>query len=80
MCTELLPPGGYPIALKYTISYTLSAFLPSFMKTNKRTKKQMVERGVVLCQYEYNAINKLGKKRVHDGSRTNRNTNFHKPK
>jgi len=22
MCTELLPPGGYPIAVKYIISYT----------------------------------------------------------
>jgi hypothetical protein len=32
------------------------------MKTSKRTKKQMVERGVVLCQYEDNAINKLEKK------------------
>jgi hypothetical protein len=21
MCTELLPPGGYPIAVKYIISY-----------------------------------------------------------
>jgi hypothetical protein len=21
MCTELLPPGGYPIAVKYVISY-----------------------------------------------------------
>ena len=23
MCTELLPPGGYPTAVKYTISYHL---------------------------------------------------------
>ena len=24
MCTELLPPGGYPIAVKYIISYQMS--------------------------------------------------------
>ena len=24
MCTELLPPGGYPIAVKYIISYIIS--------------------------------------------------------
>jgi len=24
MCTELLPPGGYPIAIKYIISYQLT--------------------------------------------------------
>jgi len=23
MCTEQLPPGGYPVAVKYTISYQL---------------------------------------------------------
>jgi hypothetical protein len=23
MCTELLPPGGYPVAVKYIISYTM---------------------------------------------------------
>jgi hypothetical protein len=46
-----------------TPSYTKPAFLPSFMKTNKRMKKQMVERGVVLWQYEDNAINKLGGKK-----------------
>jgi len=52
------------------------------MKTSKRRKKQMVEREVVLCQCENNVINKLEerKKRVLDGSRTNMNTNFHKPK
>jgi hypothetical protein len=27
MCTELLPPGGYPIAVKYTISYIAAAVL-----------------------------------------------------
>jgi len=21
MCTELLPPGGYPVAVKYIVSY-----------------------------------------------------------
>jgi len=24
MCTELLPPGGYPIAVKYIISYIIN--------------------------------------------------------
>jgi len=24
MCAELLPPGGYPIAVKYIISYIIS--------------------------------------------------------
>jgi len=50
--------------LQLNILYTQPAFLPSFMKTNKRTKKQMVERGVVLRQYEDNAINKFGKKKM----------------
>jgi len=27
ICNELLPPGGYPIAVKYIISYTLPVFL-----------------------------------------------------
>jgi len=27
MCTELLPPGGYPIAVKYIISYHLKFIL-----------------------------------------------------
>jgi len=29
MCTELLPPGGYPIAVKYIISYIISVPLQS---------------------------------------------------
>jgi hypothetical protein len=27
MCTELSPPGGYPIAVKYIISYQLHTFI-----------------------------------------------------
>jgi len=27
MCTELLPPGGYPIAVKYIISYHTKIYL-----------------------------------------------------
>ena len=27
MCTELLPPGGYPIAVKYIISYIISCII-----------------------------------------------------
>jgi len=26
MCTELLPPGGYPIAVKYVISYHIISY------------------------------------------------------
>ena len=27
MCTEKLPPGGYPIAVKYTISYHIISYI-----------------------------------------------------
>ena len=30
MCTELLPPGGYPIAVKYIISYIISYHIISY--------------------------------------------------
>jgi len=30
MCTELLPPGGYPIAVKYIISYIQKTCQPAF--------------------------------------------------
>jgi len=26
MCTEVLPPGGYPIAVKYIISYHILSY------------------------------------------------------
>jgi len=29
MCTEQLPPGGYPIVVKYIISYHIISCLPS---------------------------------------------------
>jgi len=32
MCTELLPPGGYPIAVKYIISYYT---IDSLLRRNK---------------------------------------------
>jgi len=31
MCTEILPPGGYPIAVKYIISYNFSKYFPLFL-------------------------------------------------
>jgi hypothetical protein len=30
MCTELLPPGGYPIAVKHTISYHIISYIVSY--------------------------------------------------
>ena len=30
MCTELLPPGGYPIAVKYIISYRIISYHISY--------------------------------------------------
>jgi hypothetical protein len=33
MCTELLPPGGYPIAIKYIISYHFNDYNENFHKT-----------------------------------------------
>jgi hypothetical protein len=30
MCTELLPPGGYPIAVKYIISYHIISYIISY--------------------------------------------------
>jgi len=30
MCTEQLPPGGYPIAVKYIISYHISHYIISY--------------------------------------------------
>jgi len=35
MCTELLPPGGYPIIVKYIISYHVSgSHVPIIRKIN----------------------------------------------
>jgi len=34
MCTKLLPPGGYPIAVKYIISYHMEKSLGSFQELN----------------------------------------------
>ena len=34
MCTELLPPGGYPIAVKYIISYPIFQS-KSYRKSNR---------------------------------------------
>jgi len=34
MCTEQLPPGGYPIAVKY-VSYHISLQFPGGVRTNR---------------------------------------------
>jgi len=31
VCTELLPPGGYPIAVKYIILYNIIILYPSHL-------------------------------------------------
>jgi hypothetical protein len=33
MCTELLPPGGYPIAVKYIISYHIKIIVFTMLTT-----------------------------------------------
>jgi len=30
MCTKLLPPGGYPVAVKYIISYHIISYIISY--------------------------------------------------
>jgi hypothetical protein len=34
MCTELLPPSGYPISVKYIISYIISSYIISYQYPN----------------------------------------------
>jgi len=38
MCTVLLPPGGYPIEVKYIISYRIVHWLNYWRTNNKHTK------------------------------------------
>jgi len=35
MCTELLPPGGYPISVKYIISYHITSYLKCLISYRK---------------------------------------------
>jgi hypothetical protein len=41
MCTEQLPPGGYPIAVKYIISYILERAAVSVLVLNLNNQSQI---------------------------------------
>ena len=42
MCTELLPPGGYPISVKYIISYIIRYDIKSFRSFSEWEKKCLI--------------------------------------
>ena len=56
MCTELLPPGGYPIAIKYIISY-LFAYEDGTDRVPKRRHIKFRRRGTTQKK-EYNIQNR----------------------
>jgi hypothetical protein len=46
MCTELLPPGGYPIAVKYIVSYIFIS-----VGSEKKLLKRRREKYLSACVY-----------------------------
>ena len=58
MCTVLLPPGGYPIAVKYIISYqTLVSGVPDYTVSYRRT--QPINFHVQICKNLKSSVNKI---------------------
>ena len=45
MCTVLLPPGGYPIAVKYIISYHIYSLCPGISKTRQIPGTRPIQSG-----------------------------------
>jgi len=49
MCTELLPPGGYPIAVKYIISILISDIRSSVAQKFEVARHPCIGRTAMIC-------------------------------